>query len=227
MKTIILFLLSALTSFAATTYPVLTDVPQRTFTGGGTNVSLLSGTNTYTGTNTFPPASLYPANMIGMRVLWCSSSNIYIPTVTVNATSNATNTGDYVNTTHIGYGTIPPLLSSNSMLLVYGSAVRSNANASTATLNAWIGPNTNFLGTFAGFNLALGNGQINGASLVMPGGSMSSWVQGASFATPQIYGTQAFFDGTVSNTIYFGTTTPTSFTNLLVYGLRIIEIFAP
>ena len=192
-----------------------------------TNSPTLSGTNVFAGTNTFVPTKFYPANMIGMRVLWSSPSNIFLPTITVNATGNATNNGDYANTTHVGIGTIPPLLSSNSMLLIYGAAVRSNANSSTATLNAFIGSNTNFIGTFAAFNLALGNGQINGSSLIMPGGGPSLWVQGANFATPQIYGPQAFFDSTVSNTIYFGSTTTTGHTNLQVYGLRVVELFAP
>jgi len=53
MKTIILLILSAFTAFAATTYPVLTDNPLRTFSGGGTNLALLNGTNVLTGTNTF------------------------------------------------------------------------------------------------------------------------------------------------------------------------------
>jgi hypothetical protein len=54
MKTIILLILSAFTAFAATTYPVLTDNANRTFSGGGTNLALLNGTNVFTGTNTFP-----------------------------------------------------------------------------------------------------------------------------------------------------------------------------
>ena len=54
MKTIILLILSAFTAFAATTYPVLTDNPLRTFSGGGTNLALLNGTNVFTAaTNTF------------------------------------------------------------------------------------------------------------------------------------------------------------------------------
>ena len=62
---------------------------------GGSGAQL-DGTNVFTGTNTFPAASFYPANNIGMRVLWSSPSNIFLPTIIVNATSNATNNGDYV-----------------------------------------------------------------------------------------------------------------------------------
>jgi hypothetical protein len=54
MKTILLLILSAFTAFAATTYPVLTDNANRTFSGGGTNLALLNATNqVFTGTNTF------------------------------------------------------------------------------------------------------------------------------------------------------------------------------
>ena len=49
MKTILLLILSAFTAFAATTYPVLTDNANRTFTGGATNLALLNATNRFTG----------------------------------------------------------------------------------------------------------------------------------------------------------------------------------
>lgn len=66
MKTIILLILSALTAFAATTYPVLTDNPLRTFSGGGTNLALLNGTNqVFTGTNTFNTNTVLGTNRVG------------------------------------------------------------------------------------------------------------------------------------------------------------------
>ena len=49
MKTILLLILSAFTAFAATTYPVLTDNANRTFSGGATNLPLLNATNRFTG----------------------------------------------------------------------------------------------------------------------------------------------------------------------------------
>ena len=49
MKTILLLILSAFTASAATTYPVMTDNANRTFSGGATNLALLNGTNTLTG----------------------------------------------------------------------------------------------------------------------------------------------------------------------------------
>ena len=65
MKTIILLILSAFTAFAATTYPVLTDNANRTFSGGATNLALLNGTNVFTGTNTFSTNSILGTNRVG------------------------------------------------------------------------------------------------------------------------------------------------------------------
>lgn len=54
MKTILLILSLTLSASAATLYPVLTDNSGRTFSGGATNLALLSATNqTFVGTNTF------------------------------------------------------------------------------------------------------------------------------------------------------------------------------
>jgi len=53
MKTILALILTCISSFAATTYPVLTDNANRQFTGGATNLSLLNGTNVFTGTNRY------------------------------------------------------------------------------------------------------------------------------------------------------------------------------
>ena len=188
----------------------------------------LDGTNVFTGTNTFPAASFYPANNIGMRVLWACPSNIFLPTLTVNGTANATNNGDYVNTTSISIGTIPPLLSSNSMIIMTGVFLRTNANTTAGSIYFYIGSNTNFTGgvsTF--FPTAVGSTQPIVSAVLSPGGSMTNWVQGISFQTPLMVGTQPFFDGTVSNTIYIGCTTATSFTNALIYGLRLVEFYGP
>ena len=53
MKTILTLLLTCVASFAATTYPVITDNANRQFTGGATNLSLLNGTNVFGGTNRY------------------------------------------------------------------------------------------------------------------------------------------------------------------------------
>lgn len=54
MKTILLIIALTLSASAATLYPVMTDNSGRTFSGGATNLALLSATNqTFTGTNTF------------------------------------------------------------------------------------------------------------------------------------------------------------------------------
>jgi len=294
MKTIILLILSAFTAFAATTYPVMTDNPLRTFTGGATNLALLNGTNrfvgplqlpsvtagrvpiidvggnltnssvtsttlgyldatssvqtqldskptvaltnlallngtnVFTGTNTFEAAKFFPANNIGMRLLWTSPTNIYISSVAVVASNATTNNGDYVNTTHFGYGDIPPLLSSNSFLVLYGTIVRSNANLSSAVLHAFIGPNTNWIGYVSVMTTGAGNGNLNTTTLLMPGGGTTNWVQGANFASgPLIIGPTNFFDSTITNKIYFGLTTTTSHTNVQVFGFRLYECYAP
>jgi hypothetical protein len=207
---------------------MLSDTTNRTVTGGVTNMSLLNANQTFTGTNTFPAASFYPANNIGMRVLWACPSNIFLPTLTVNGTANATNNGNFVNTTSISLGTIPPLLSSNSMIFMTGTFVRTNANTTSGHIYFYIGSNTNFTGgnsTFLGTSVGSTQPIVN--AVISPGGSMTNWVQGSTFQTPLMVGTQTFFDGTVSNAIYIGCTTATSFTNALIYGLRLVELYGP
>ena len=229
MKTLLLLLLSCLPLCAATTYTVLSDNTNRTITGGTTNLSLLNATNqVFTGTNRFPAASFYPANMIGQRVLWVSPTNIYIPAVTVNSTANATNGGDHVNTTSIGYGYIPPLLSSNSFIVVQYTAARTNSVASGLTSYYYIGEATNLIGSgiFAS-PTSVGNTVGTAAAVVGAGGSMTNWIQGVNFPTPLIAGPYPFFDGSVSNRIFIGITTSTSHTNALIYGLRLVELFSP
>jgi len=209
---------------------VVTDANKGIVSGTTTaDLATLSANQTFTGTNTFPAASFYPANNIGMRVLWACPSNIFLPTLTVNGTANATNNGDYVNTTSISFGTIPPLLSSNSMILMTGTFVRTNANSTAGHVYFYIGSNTNFVGGIATvMGVAAGSSQFGASgNLIAPGGSMTTWMQGSFFATPLKIGTQPFFDGTVSNDIYIGCTTATSFTNALIYGLRLVELYGP
>ena len=228
MKTLLLLLLTCLPLCAATTYPMLSDTTNRTVTGGVTNMSLLNANQTFTGTNTFPAASFYPANNIGMRVLWSSPSNIFLSTITANGTANATNNGDYVNTTSISFGTIPPLLSSNSIILMSGTFLRTNANTTAGHVYFYIGPNTNFVGGSASFmGTAVGVTQPIVSAVIASGGSMTNWVQGSTFITPLMIGTNPFFDGAVSNNIYIGCTTATSFTNASIYGLRLVELYGP
>lgn len=57
MKTLILLILSAFTAFAATTYPVLTDNANRTFSGGATNLALLNQSQKLAGAITATNAS--------------------------------------------------------------------------------------------------------------------------------------------------------------------------
>jgi len=192
-----------------------------------TNVARLDQSQTWTGTPTFP-GTVFPSNSIGLRLLWSSPTTIYLSSVVTNASNSATNNGDYVNTTHFGYGVIPPLLSSNSMIVVYGSILRTNANASVGSLHFYIGSNTNWVGCSQNFATSVGQTVYNTTSLLSPGGGNTSWLQGANFvAAATILGPTNFFDCTVSNTIYFGMTTATSHTNVQVFGFRLYELYAP
>ena len=192
-----------------------------------TNSPTLNGTNVFTGTNTFPAASFYPANMIGQRVLWASPTNIFIASVVTNATANATNNGDYANTTHLGYGVIPPLLSSNSIIVLQYITLRTNANATGAIMYFYIGENTNFTGSAQIVSTAAAQGVSTGQAILMPGGSMTNWIQGTSYATPLRSGPYPFFDGTVSNQVFMGLTTQTTCTNAIFYAFRLVEFYGP
>ena len=143
MKTIILLILSAFTAFAATTYPVLTDNPLRTFSGGGTNLALLNGTNVFTGTNTFSAAKFFPANGITYRTLFTTNS-IFIPLVT-NSTSSPTNDADYRNITALLNLSLPPLCGTNSEVLLIFKWWPTVANPNASGLAAYLGSATNFI----------------------------------------------------------------------------------
>lgn len=229
MKPLILILLSALTSFAATTYPVLTDVPQRTFTGGGTNVSLLSGTNSYTGTNTFPAASFYKANNMAFRLLYSNPTNINVASVAVVALSGdgVTNNGDFALCTPLLQITLPALLGTNSSLYFAHQLESPQANASAAGLALYVGENTNFVGYQ---NSGLGGasrGSQGGIlqSIMVNGGSFTNQFVGSLFGGNQrVFGLNNFCGTDTNFTVYLGAYTATGCTNINLRKIMFFEL---
>lgn len=232
MKILIALLLSGLSAFAATTYPVITDNANRQFTGGATNLSLLNGTNVFTGTNTFTAANLFPANNIGVRLLWSSPTNIYISSVAVG--SNKTNNGDFANISYLFKASIPPLMGSNSFIGAILTNPRTNTNSTACTFYLFAGSNTNFVGTSTspGGGTSVGVSYLNIANgWITSANSWTNQFQGNIFATPLIgansgYATN-FTDTSSTFTLYFGAATATSHTNLVLTGLRLYEIYSP
>jgi len=195
--------------------------------GSSTNNALLNGTNVFTGTNTFTPSAFFPANNIGMRLLWSSPTNIFLSQLATHA--GATNNGDFSATTYIASGTIPPLLGSNSTIVMYAIVLRTNANAAAGNGSFFIGPNTNFIGytpfwatSGAGFNY------YSGASTVLQNcNSFTQQVSGQAFASAKENIMTNYFDSSVSNTFYLGGWSTGSSTNDLLYGLKLYELYAP
>ena len=225
MKTLILLLLTCLPLWAATTYTVLSDNTNRTITGGTTNLSLLNANQTFTGTNTFPAASFYPANNVGMRLLWSSPTNIYIPTVAVS--SSLTNNGDFVNSSYVAQATLPALLGSNSTLVMVGHVVRTNANTTAASLQFFLGSNTNFVGGNVGFAVTIGAASYATSQILQCANSGTVQLQGTSMATPLNTAMTSFTTTSSPFVLYLGAMTATSHTNLQIIGLKVYELYAP
>ena len=224
MKTLLLLLLTCLPLCAATIYPMLSDTTNRTVTGGVTNLGFLNANQTFTGTNTFPAASFYPPNNIGMRLLWSSPTNIYLNSLAVSAAP--TNNGDYSLTTSIAAVNLPALLGSNSAISVHFSLLRTNANATQGSIYFYGGTATNFIGSQAVFNTAVGVFNTVG-TLIQSCNSFTNQCQ-AAFVVPAIAKATNFLGDTASSfPLFIGAATTSSFTNGLIYGLRIYEFYAP
>jgi len=225
MKTLLLLLLTCLPLCAATTYPMLSDTTNRTVTGGVTNLSFLNSNSVFTGTNTFPAASFFPANNIGMRLLWSSPTNIYIPTVAVS--SALTNNGDFVNTTYIGKATLPALLGLNSTLILHGHFLRTNANDTNPSIQLFVGSNTNFVGGLTFVGTTVGIGAFNLLAMMQCANSSTQQIQGSAFVTPLNPTITSFTTTSSPFEIYLGAMTATSHTNLQLIGLKVYELYAP
>ena len=228
MKTLILLLLLCLPLCAATTYPMLSDTTNRTVTGGVTNLGFLNANQTFTGTNTFPAASFYPANMIGVRLLWSSPTNIFLLSVVTNATSNATNAGDFSATTYIAKATIPPLLGSNSSIAISYGILRTNANPVVGVMYVYAGSETNFVGNNVTIMQSTA-GHTTGVfvNCIYLANSKTNQLQGSSFQNVNFNDLRYYADFSITNTLYFGATTTSSYTNCMFVGFAVYEIYAP
>lgn len=158
MKTILLLILSAFTAFAATTYPVLTDNPLRTFSGGGTNLALLNGTNVFTGTNSFTVSPLFQGFPIVRSIYLLATNHMVTVTAGTNA-SQPTNAGDYALCGAVGTFTIPalPPTWTNVGFNFKVAAQKTAVGNAASQFHLYGGPATNWLGV--GVNL--GNGANN------------------------------------------------------------------
>lgn len=121
MKTILILILTCVASFAATTYPVLTDNANRQFTGGATNLSLLNGTNVFTGTNDYTASKIYGLN----QILYYSRSPFTVTNLGTNiSTANNSN-----------YFAMPALVSSNAQIMMTWYVSRTSLTTNAASLN--------------------------------------------------------------------------------------------
>ena len=189
----------------------------------------LDGTNVFTGTNTFPAAGFFPANNIARRILW-RTNDIFIASATVHA-DDMTNNGDFALATSVFNVLLPPLLGSNSMVVMGYSTMRTNLNTTSASLGVYAGTNTNWMNSV---NIAsqssIGN-LANAAGIVVFQNNNSFTSQ---YQAPAIAGAQ-FNTGspiTIANTaaswnIYGHIYTVTSFTNLFLRSLWFEEIVIP
>lgn len=211
----------------------LTNIPAANLTGSiadgllSTNVPLLNGTNqTWTGTNTFTASKFYVPNGVIYRHLGSTPTNIYISSVAVG--SNLTNNGDWKFGTYIGQIQIPPLLTSNSWILIDQYHIQTNANTTVAQLYIYGGTNTNFIGSLqlltTANNVSAGN---SGVVVLRNYGSYTQQVQGGSVQTPLIVGGTNFLDSTITNTLYFSLATATSHTNGQISAIQVYEKVTP
>ena len=226
MKTLLLLLLTCLPLWAATTYPMLSTTTNRTVTGGTTNLSLLNANQTFTGTNTFPAASFYPANNIGMRLLWSSPTNIYISSMVVAA--NKTNSGDFASLTAVASMSVPALLGSNSSVNIVYTALRTNANATAGELYFYAGANTNFMAHSQNFFATTAGQAMTGGNLIalQNAGAFTNQIVG-SLGAYVLQGIVQIVDTSTPWTLYLGCATSSTHTNSMLVGLRIYELFAP
>jgi hypothetical protein len=225
MKLLITLLASCLSLCAATTYPVISDNANRTLYGGTTNIASLNGTNTLTGTNNFTGTVIltnaastisgngagltnlsFTANNIGVRLLWSSPTNIYIPRMypADGVTTLAFTNNGLVNTaTQWMTFTIPPLLGSNSSIVFSALRQTTNANQFNGNMAVYIGPNTNYVGYLQPFLTSFNIQQnLNFTAVLANCGSFTNQITSA--FSPASSLVTNYFDSTVSNTVYLG-----------------------
>lgn len=204
---------------------VVTDANKGIVSGTTTaDLAKLSANQTFTGTNTFPAASFYPANNIGMRLLWSSPTNIYLPTLSTFA--NPTNNGNYANITAIGKITLPALIGTNSWVFLTWMVERTNANTTAGSLYLYLGSNTNFIGSWSGaVATSVGKSGLGLSQAVFANeGSFTNQRQHGGYAAPIIWGTSNFVDTSVAWDMYLGMATVTGCTNALFPRMAIYEL---
>ena len=206
---------------------VVTDANKGIVSGTTTaDLATLSANQTFTGTNTFAPAKLFPANEIAIRRLWTSPTNIFLSSLVVS--SAFTNNGDFANCTYIAQATLPALMGSNSHVLLTFTTLRSNANSTAGQMVVFAGTNTNYVGVNnAIFSASVGRTTAIQVGTLHNANSFTQQFGGASFQSQLILGPTSFTDTSVPFTIYLGAQTVTSFTNLNLYGLTFTELYAP
>lgn len=125
MKSLIALILSCLSVSAAALYPVITDNPNRQFSGGSTNLALLSGTNVFTGTNTLNINTIIGTNQVAnlfsyggrSRILWQTNNAIF------TLIAGQTNAMSAITV---------PLLSSNSVVMARYTMTKKSENPVTS-----------------------------------------------------------------------------------------------
>lgn len=194
----------------------------RTYLGISASIGL-GDTNVWTGTNTFTAANFYPANNIGVRLLWSSPTNIFIASMV--ASTALTNNGDYSATTPILSVTIPALMGSNSMLAVAYGASRTNANTTAGLLTYYVGPNTNFFFQSTVFGTTVGSVIAAPAPILVNAASYTSQFQGGGVVN--ISSVTNYVDTSAAFTLYLGAQTTTTHTNAHLIGFRVYELYSP
>ena len=224
MKTLLLLLLTCLPLCAATTYPMLSTTTNRTVTGGVTNMSLLNANQTFTGTNTFPAAGFFPANNIGLRLLYSSPTNYFLTTTAVSAVK-LTNNGDYITGTPLWRVTVPALLGVRSRVMYELLPERTNAVSSGAFLYAfYVGANTNYIYDSAYGNVGVARsapGQSQGYVMFENDLSMTNQIN---LSSATFMYSSNLVDTSIPWLLYVNCwATTTASTNILFRGLRVWE----
>ena len=132
MKTILLLILSAFTASAATLYPVMSDNTNRTITGGTTNLVLLNGTNTFTGTNTLTNSG----NVFSGSGYGSAQQTMAYATGT-NITVDASKALHFVTLTNTAYFAQPSSLAVGASFTVHLRQDATGTRAVTFDTNYW------------------------------------------------------------------------------------------
>lgn len=183
--------------------------------GLSANVALLGATNqTFTGTNTFPAASFYVANSLGIRVLF--TTNLLITSIPAYTATTPTNAGDSSLLTTVFKSSMPSLLSPNSNVGFSLNSERTNANAAAVQVYWYAGTATNFvLGANNNIPAAAGrNNALNAGTIFSNSGSFTNQHQGGGAPSPYIQGPRNFADTSSPWTLYMALQTGTTATNI-------------